>query len=295
MNRLPSTFQHSLTAELTHRFTAAIGRTLLLLAATVLVATPLRADNASEMPSRFTASALRVEDFHGDLTIDVFDESASDHLIAVEPREGADKHNWSAVLDDGVLVIRGFPRKRIENVTVITNDGDGQSNVAQITIGNESIRVEGDSAVVVATATNVAVPLRVAVSAGTRVELVRFRGNAHIADTVGPLFLDLSGSVTGGRVRDATIRASASGKIRLRAVTERLDLRLRGNSRVVVESGHVEELTATLKGNARASFGGDARTAFINARGNARLSVHRVIERPQVQVAQNARVRIGNR
>lgn len=238
------------------------------------------AERAEYGPYRVAAVELR--DFAGELTVRIAADDAVRLALEAEERDLA---SFEVEERGDRLVLRGPRRSRsstvvVGDVTVFSSGGD-----ASVVIGGTPSGPGGPPP-----------RLEMRVPRGTPLVLAGLAGEVDIADTEGPVELELSaGTARIGRVGAARIVVRGSGEVRVAEVRERLEAVIDGSGLVEVADGRVERLSATIGGSGAIRFDGTARRARAEILGAGTIAIREVLEPPEISILGAGSVDIAKR
>ncbi|MET0070205.1 MAG: hypothetical protein ABW096_09185 [Candidatus Thiodiazotropha sp.] len=237
---------------------------------------------------QYQAGTLRLESISARITI-VVDDS---QVISVAAPPDLPNGMFETRLLDDTLLISQEAQAGHGDITVISMGNRG-GNRSAVTINGETTLIEGNG-VVVSSDTYLPLPsLTITVPAGTSVELIDFRGKADIGNIDAPLHITGGGKVHCGDVTRAKLKVGRNARIRIARVSEELEIKAAGNSRVYLAEGGVTRMQADVEGNSRVRFSGHAEKAALSVTDNGRLFVAAVDQQEFTSISRNGRLTIN--
>ncbi|MGH6872697.1 MAG: GIN domain-containing protein [Rhizomicrobium sp.] len=217
----------------------------------------------------YDASALRVEDLVGTLTVDVKDSGP----MTVEVSGSQARLQHITVHADG---------------NVLRVDGDGHSNEDSVWDWKNWFNfTDGERRRV----NNLFV--RVTIPRGSEVRVDDLVGNATIGDTDGVLRFGAAATTAHiGRVKDARIDVGGSGKIYVTQVDGPLHLNVGGSGKITV--GPTQEVDADIAGSGDVTLGPIAGGMKLDIAGSGDVSAPRVNGPVHVEIAGSGSVKIAD-
>ncbi|MEW7990699.1 MAG: hypothetical protein AB2728_15100 [Candidatus Thiodiazotropha sp.] len=239
---------------------------------------------------QYQAGTLRLESISARITIVVADSQG----ISVAASPDLPNGMFETSLFDDTLLIKQEAQASHGDITVISMGNRG-GNRSAVTINGETTLIEG-SGVVVAGDTHHPLPsLTITLPAGTSVELIDFRGKADIGNIHAPLYITGGGQVRCGEATRTKLDVGRNARIHIARVSEVLEIKAAGNSRVYLTEGGVSRMQADVEGNSRVRFSGRAKKAALSVTDNGRLFVASVDRRESTSISRNGRLTINNR
>ena len=135
--------------------------------------------------------------------------------------------------------------------------------------------------------------IKVTVPKGTPVKISDMVGNTYIGDTYGPVSLDtVAADATIGKVSQASVSLSGSGKIAIADVAGELKLEIAGSGRVT--SGHAGSVHADIAGSGDAQLGTVSGGVSVDIAGSGDFTAARVNGPVRVDIAGSGNVKIAD-
>lgn len=266
-------------------------------------------EKVTDGPRTYSARNLEVRDIVADLNVLVHETSAVEVTIGGPANEvkgiRVTQHGDTVVIEGeggeatggGVTIISGRGRSvtrvgRIRGASVVIGGGTivrrgGGSIFAGDIVSGQNVIIGGNG--------ESQTTIIVKVPKGASVNLSGVSGNSVVGDTDGALEVNASdGSVSAGRVTNATLSVQGSSDINIREVNGVLTMSIMGSGDVRVDDGSVSALAINVMGSGDATFEGQAETATLTVMGSGDIRVASVKNRPSKNVMGSGNIRVGN-